>query len=124
MEVNPRNGIFSMGAHTHPVPMELFATNRRRLVEALKQTAGLPSNAVVLLQGGGEQGNCKGDSSDLAPVFRQEAFFHWAFGVLEPDNYGSIDVETGESTLFIPKLPAEYAVWMGHIPTLEETKEK
>lgn len=37
------------------------------------------------------------------------------FGVEAEDHLGVIDVETGRSTLFMPRLPAEYAVWMGPI---------
>ena len=79
---------------------------------------------MVLLQGGGDQGICEGDSSDVGPIFKQEGYFHWAFGVLEPDCYGILDLGTGKSHLFIPRLPAEYQVWMGHIPTTDETKER
>ena len=53
------------------------------------------SGSIVLLQGGGDQGRCEGDSSDVGPIFRQESYFHWCFGVLEPDYYGAIDVDTG-----------------------------
>ena len=45
--------------------------------------------------------------------FLKESYFHWAFGVREPDCYGAIDVDTGKSILFIPELPEEYLVWMG-----------
>ena len=56
-------------------------------------------------------------------MFRQESYFHWAFGVLEPDHYGAIDVTTGLSILFIPRLLEDYATVMGHIATLEEVKQ-
>lgn len=44
------------------------------------------------------------------------------FGVKEPGCYGAVQVETGRSVLFVPKLPEEYGVWMGHLHTLEEYK--
>jgi len=120
---NPSDGFFWMGNKTHKVPMALFAKNRTRLVEGLKKCSKLPAgNSIVLLQGGGDTGRCEGDSSDVGPVFRQESFFHWAFGVLEPDYYGAIDVQTGRSILFMPRLPKEYTIVMGHIMTAQEVK--
>lgn len=57
-------------------------------------------------------------------LFRQEAFFQWAFGVCEPDFYGAINVDTGVATLFIPRLPSDYAVWHGpiHPPSIFQQK--
>lgn len=121
---NPREGYFSMGGDTHRVPMALFADNRRRLATALRATTATPESAVVLLQGGGDQGVCAGDSSDVGPVFRQESYFHWAFGALEPDCYGAIDVASGRSVLFVPRLPEDYAMWMGKIPSSAEHKAR
>ena len=44
--VNPDGEFFSMGSNT------LFAKNRSRLVDALKEAPNLPKNPIVLLQGG------------------------------------------------------------------------
>lgn len=35
------------------------------------------------------------------------------FGAKEPDFFGALDVDSGNSMLFIPRLPEEYVVWMG-----------
>ncbi|CAB4055508.1 PEPD [Lepeophtheirus salmonis] len=79
--------------------------HERRLVNSLKNEAALPEHPVILLEGGQDQGICAGDSSD-------------------PDCYGAIDVESGNSILFVPKLPDEYRIWMGPIPSLEEWKQR
>ena len=54
----------------------------------------------------------------------QESFFHWAFGVIEPDFYGMIDVAKGTSYLFMPRFPESYALWMGKIFECEHYKKK
>ncbi|CAG0904769.1 unnamed protein product, partial [Darwinula stevensoni] len=108
-------GSFCLGRHTLRIPMELHALNRKRLCERLREK--VPENAVVLLMGGE---SCSRDSSDVFPVFRQESYFHWAFGVLEPDCYGAIEVSTGKATLFFPKLHESFAIWDGRIKPMEE----
>nr|XP_022338059.1 xaa-Pro dipeptidase-like isoform X2 [Crassostrea virginica] len=105
------------GKHTLRVPAEPFVQNRKRLAERLRTTNKVPAGSYVLLQGGkSETRHC----SDHEPIFRQESYFHWAFGVEEPDFYGAIEVDTGRGILFPPKLPDAYAVWMGK---LLETKD-
>jgi len=92
--------------------MELFSTNRQRLCERLRARDDVPSGAVVLLQGGEQkQRYC----TDTDIVFRQESYFHWLFGVLEADCFAMVDVDTEQATLFIPRLPEDYATWMGQI---------
>ena len=53
--------------------------------------------------------------TDRELLFRQESYFQWAFGVAEPGFYGVLDVARRRSVLFMPRLPPEYAVWMGVI---------
>lgn len=103
----------------HAIDMELHKESRTRLVAKLKKD-GAKAGSVVLLQGGETDYR---HETDHEKVFRQESFFAWAFGVKEPDCYGSIDVDTGKSTLFIPRLPDAYAVWMGPILTPAQWKE-
>jgi hypothetical protein len=93
--------------------MSLHADNRARLAARLRDD-GAPAGAVVLLQGGAATTRHETDHEDL---FRQESSFHWAFGVREPDCYGAIEVASGRATLFVPRLPDAYRVWMGEIKT-------
>lgn len=45
------------------------------------------------------------------------------FGAREPGCFGAIHVNTGKATLFVPRLPAEYATWMGSLLTCDEFQE-
>jgi Xaa-Pro dipeptidase len=113
-------GYFWKGGETLKVPLELFKLNRQRLCEALRSHRTLPADSFVLLQGGtSEMRYC----TDHEPLFRQESYFHWAFGVIEPEFYGAINVQNGESILFIPRLPPSYVAWMGKIKEPNEFKE-
>uniref|UniRef100_A0AAQ4QQB8 Xaa-Pro dipeptidase n=1 Tax=Gasterosteus aculeatus aculeatus TaxID=481459 RepID=A0AAQ4QQB8_GASAC len=103
------------------VSAALFAENRRRLCKGLADGDGAVPRSLVLLQGG-EQKRRYCTDTDL--LFRQESFFHWAFGVTEPDCFGAIDVDSGKSILFVPKLPESYATWMGEIFPKEHFKDK
>lgn len=55
------------------------------------------------------------NETDHEPIMRQESFFAHLFGAMESGCYGVIDGATGRSTLFIPRLPPEYVIWMGTI---------
>uniref|UniRef100_A0A4W3JFC0 Xaa-Pro dipeptidase n=1 Tax=Callorhinchus milii TaxID=7868 RepID=A0A4W3JFC0_CALMI len=106
---------------TLQVPMAVFSLNRRRLCQRLKDNVNVPKNGIVLLQGGEQsQRYC----TDTDNVFRQESFFHWTFGVTEANIYGAIEVASGKTHLFIPKLPENYAVWMGTIHPPNFFKDK
>ncbi|KAM7274443.1 hypothetical protein ACFE04_016309 [Oxalis oulophora] len=97
------------------VPMELHVINREKLLKYIRQhliQLSRPLHGFVLLQGGDEQNRYCTDHTEL---FRQESYFAYLFGVKEPGFYGAIDIATGRSFLFAPRLPAEYAVWLGEI---------
>lgn len=116
-------GAYNLGFHTHSVPLALHDLNRKRLIQRLKDKK-VDEKAVVLLEGG-KSSDFQRYSSDVCHVpFRQESYFHWMFGVLEPDFYGALDVETGKSVLFIPRLPESYLVWSGKIHPPEHFKSK
>ncbi|KAM1314153.1 hypothetical protein PS2_017599 [Malus domestica] len=107
-----------------PVPPELHVTNRETLLNSLRRhlsESSRPLYGFVLLQGGEEQNRYDTDHTEL---FRQESYFAYLFGVREPGFYGAIDIATGKSVLFAPRLPAEYAVWLGEIKPLSYFKER
>ena len=113
---------FTRGPHTLSVKKELHSLNRKRLLDKL--TACLEtlnvSRCLVLLEGGSfETRHC----SDHEPLFRQESYFHWTFGVQEPDFFGSIEVPSGRTTLYAPLLPQEYEVWMGKLKSKQEIRD-
>lgn len=111
----------SQGDQTLEVSMELFAQNRDRLCGKLKELGTVSPKSVVILQGGESLSIYDTDREFL---FRQESFFHWTFGVLEPNFFGAIEVESGSSHLFIPHYPESYGVWMGKIFDCEHYKKK
>lgn len=110
-----------------PSPAEtlaLHAENRARLVAALRADgsgAQPPRHRGVVLLAGGEAETRH--ETDHEKLFRQESFFHWAFGVREPDWLGALSLETGEATLFMPRLPEAYAIVMGRIRPPAEFRE-
>ncbi|XP_037493160.1 xaa-Pro dipeptidase isoform X2 [Jatropha curcas] len=106
------------------VPMELHVTNREKLLKSLRQhliEISRPLHGFVFLRGGEEKIRYCTDHIEL---FRQESYFAYLFGVIEPGFYGAIDVATGKSILFAPRLPADYAVWLGEIKPLSHFQEK
>lgn len=50
----------------------------------------------------------------------QEPYFHWTFGVSEPDCFGLIQVSTGKTYLFFPKVEEANIIWLGKPLTLNE----
>jgi Xaa-Pro dipeptidase len=111
--------LFSMGPGSFPVPASLHAEQRGRLASRLRGD-GAPQGAVVLLQGGEQQNEY---DTDRELLFMQESFFQYLFGVKEPGFYGALDVASGRSTLFMPRLPQAWAVWMGRIHPPDHFRE-
>lgn len=101
MEQEP-NGTYSLGGRTYCVNMDMFAKNRRRLIALIKSVPEYEEKSFVLMKGGE---NSTVYSSNTEMVFRQESYFNWCFGVLEPGFYGVIDIDSGNSILFVPRVP-------------------
>ncbi|KAK9815595.1 hypothetical protein WJX72_006529 [[Myrmecia] bisecta] len=115
---------FQMGPNTLRISRSnLHGKLREKFVKAMLARAGGSAEAlgVVLLQGGGPAHIY---NTDMEGLFRQESYFHYLFGVEVEDYFGAIDLQTGRSLLFMPRLPDSYAVWMGQIPGPDAMRTK
>mmetsp|Transcript_28697 Transcript_28697/g.39646 ORF Transcript_28697/g.39646 Transcript_28697/m.39646 type:complete len:523 (-) Transcript_28697:154-1722(-) len=104
---------FSLGLETHKIPMLLYKENREIICKAFREN--YPEKAdggVALFKGACSQ---ERNDSDRELLVRQESYFAFLFGVTEPDFYGAVRLDTGHTTLFMPRLPESYAIWMGRI---------
>ncbi len=110
----------AQGNDTQPLPRSMHKEHRAKVLAHMR-AAGVAPGGLILVQGGVAK---ERNDSDHEPIFRQESNFHYLFGVAEPDCYATIATDTGAATLFVPRLPAEYAVWMGAIATLDDFKLK
>lgn len=92
------------------IPKTLHSGNRERLLSRFKsgvQNSG--KNALLFFKGAP---TIPLYDDDINFEQTQEANFYYLFGVDDLDCYGWISVETGESTLFVPKFPQAYRMWM------------
>jgi len=117
-------GYYWLGNNTLKVPLVLHKENRQRLVSLFlsNHKESIQENSFILLEGGK---SITLYDSDHEPLFKQEKYFFWAFGSDMPDCYGLISLDSASnpiSTLVIPKLPAEYATWLGEIHSCEYWK--
>jgi len=94
--------------------MDVHASSRAKLVGLLRDAGGAykVGAGIVLLKGGEEQSVY---DTDGEPLFRQDSWFNYLFGVKEPGVFGALELSTGRATLFIPRLPQEYRIWCGEI---------
>jgi hypothetical protein len=106
------------GNNTLKIPISLHVKNRKRLVTLMGKEF---EKSLVLLQG---LDDMMRSDSDYEFLFRQDSNFHYLFGVAEPGCMGAVDTRTGAAILFVPRLPKDYAIWMGRIATLDDFKNK
>lgn len=116
--------VYHVGPSLRVPRRQVHSELRDNCVHRFRQLSGISieDQGVALLQGGP---TAHLYTSDNEPLFRQEAFFHYLFGVSDrEDCWGALDLRTQRSFLFIPRLPQSYAVWMGHILSPEEVWAK
>lgn len=94
----------------------MFREQRSRLGNGLK--ADLPSGHVAFLQASAEVSI---NSTDCNYLFVQESYFYYLFGCELSDAFGVV-LSDGRGILFIPRLPEDYATWMGILPTPQSVR--
>jgi Xaa-Pro dipeptidase len=102
--------VFQLGEKTLAIPMSLHKSARQKLVNLMLDRSA--NKGVILVKGGEE--SCYYDS-DTEHLFRQDSWFNYLFGVKEPGFFGTIELSSAKSTLFIPRHAEEYSVWCGAI---------
>eukprot|EP00397_Hematodinium_sp_SG-2012_P027438 GEMP01028832.1.p1 GENE.GEMP01028832.1~~GEMP01028832.1.p1 ORF type:complete len:504 (+),score=116.51 GEMP01028832.1:139-1650(+) len=107
---------FSMGDGTIRIPYSMHKDHRLRLCKELADR----DNFWILLQGGSELDKY---DTDTQWDFRQESNMQWCFGVKEPGCKGAIRSSDSKALLFVPKMPMEYAAFLGPLKTPEEFRE-
>ncbi|KAI5022165.1 hypothetical protein ZWY2020_058895 [Hordeum vulgare] len=116
----PSSSLAPPGAST----WEVHAGNRDRLIAALSAHLAAAGRAhrggIVLLEGGKEQTHY---CTDNVPLFRQEGYFAYLFGVREPGFYGAVDIASGQSILFAPRVAPNEAIWTGPAKELAYFKD-
>eukprot|EP01135_Chromosphaera_perkinsii_P007121 Nk52_evm4s704 gene=Nk52_evmTU4s704 len=97
----------SAGLDTFKIPASMFKENRDKACDMFGEETGM-----IFLVGGETQ--FKYDT-DAELVFRQESFFRYLFGVIEPGCFGALDIQSRKCTIFFPRLPEAHAIFEGVI---------
>lgn len=106
-------GCFWMGPGTLRIDRRAFhAPHRSAVLERLRAAVPEAERGIILLKGGD---TLNVYSTDGEMLMRQDAYLHYLFGVNEDGFFGALDARTGKSHIFVPRLPAAYAVWLGEI---------
>lgn len=104
-------------AYPFPISMKMYREQRERLGASLHAAFPEGGHAAVL-QAASE---VPITSTDCNYLFVQESYFYYLFGIEMPDAFGAV-LDNGKGVLFIPRLPADFATWMGPLPTPDGVK--
>ncbi|KPA86201.1 aminopeptidase P putativemetallo-peptidase Clan MG Family M24 [Leptomonas pyrrhocoris] len=104
-------------AYPCPISMKMYKEQRQRLGESLHRAFPEGGHAAVLQAASEVPIN----STDCNYLFVQESYYYYLFGTELPEAYGAV-LADGTGIVFIARLPAEYATWMGPLPTPEGVK--
>jgi Xaa-Pro dipeptidase len=98
-------GTFQLGKKTLAIPMDLHQASREKLCDEMRK-AGV-SEGVVLLEGGKQLNQY---DTDTEPIFRQDSWFNFLFGVKEPDFFGAVDIASGKVCRAMSSTRPSYAL--------------
>ncbi|CCW62082.1 unnamed protein product [Phytomonas sp. EM1] len=106
-------------AYPFPINYEMYREQRQRLGKSLSEHYPEGGHAALLKAAS----EVPIDSTDINYPFIQESYFNYLFGLDMPDVFGVV-LADGTGILFIPRLPEEYATWMGPLPTPESIQQR
>ena len=93
---------------------ETYSNRRAELARKMQESG---SKGLLLLPGHGE---APANYANNAYHFRQDSTFLYYFGLALPDLVATIDIDTGEATLFGDDFTVEDIIWMGPQPRVAE----
>ncbi|CAD2216803.1 Xaa-Pro dipeptidase [Angomonas deanei] len=105
-------------AYPFKISPEMYREQRQRLGSSIRAELG-DTHAALVMAGSEVPIN----STDCNYLFVQESYFSYLFGLDMPDCYGAV-LADGTGIIFIPRLPEDFATWMGVLPTPASVKEK
>jgi len=92
---------------------ELYRRHRRALMKQLPNGLIVLGAAPELVRNG-----------DVRFAYRQSSDLLYLSGVSEPGCVLVLDPARGSETLFVPRLSQAHAVWLGHIPSAGEARDR
>ena len=92
---------------------ELYRRHRRALMKQLPDGLIVLAAAPELVRNG-----------DVRFAYRQSSDLLYLSGVSEPGCVLVLDPARGSETLFVPRLSQAHAVWLGHIPSAGEARDR
>lgn len=106
-------------AYPCEMPAAMYREQRHRLGKSMSEAFPHGGHAA-LVRGGSE---VPINSTDCNYLFVQESYFNYLFGSEMPDAYGAV-LADGTGIIFIPRLPEDFATWMGALPTPSGVKQE
>jgi len=103
------------------LPNSLFKENREKVLKMIKTSiTDVPKDSIIIMKG---KEDVSIDSTDVNYESIQESNFYYLFGVQEMRFVGCIEIDTGTTTLFAPKVPLETRISTNSMRKAEVTEK-